>query len=117
MTKKILFKLGTPILALSLVAACGGTTEEDPIENEENSVENEVDPVKNGTETNQVEYNGIEIEPTENETDDDFGKKLDEDTHVEDDIPRNHLEKDEETESSSDDDNKNSDDEARDSSN
>ncbi|SFE18900.1 hypothetical protein SAMN05216238_109179 [Lentibacillus persicus] len=86
MTTKILSKLGAPILALSLVTACGGTAEEQT-------------PVENETPINQEEYNGIDIEPTENEMNDDFGKELDEDMHMEDDIPENHLEKDEETES------------------
>ncbi|RKQ34351.1 hypothetical protein [Oceanobacillus halophilus] len=47
MNKKYLFKLGAPILALSLVAACGNDDDPDPIEDDA-PVEDEAPDGENG---------------------------------------------------------------------
>ncbi|SFE56508.1 hypothetical protein [Alteribacillus iranensis] len=85
MANKILFKIGSPLLALLLVTSCG------EVEEEEDSFEEE-EPL------NQYEEN-MDNGPTENEMNDEFGEELDENKEVERDIPKNQLESDEETES------------------
>jgi len=86
MKEKILMKMSIPLFVLFLVAACGTTQEEDPVDERLD----EEAPI------NMEDYNDGE-EPTEDETDDDFGEEIEED--AEEDIPENHLERDEETES------------------
>lgn len=88
MPTKLFFKLSTPVLALFLVTACGTVEEEEPVNEElEEEAPMDIDDYNDGQ------------EPTENEPNDDFGQQLDEGEEVERDIPKNHLEKDEETES------------------
>lgn len=92
MTKNLFIKLSASVLALSLVAACGTMTDEDSEEEIINEELEEEAPI------NLDDYNDSD-QPTENETNENFGEEIDED-QAEQDIPENYLEKDEETESS-----------------
>ena len=91
MTKNIFMKLTASILVLLLITACarGNDNREEP------QGDPQVAPLEDNAPIDL--YENVD-EPTKNEMDGDFGKEVDE--NVEEEIPENYLEKDEDTESS-----------------
>lgn len=91
MTKNIFIKLIASILVLLLTTACakGNDNREEP------QGDPQVEPIEDNAPIDL--YENVE-EPTKNEMNGDFGKEID--GNVEEEIPEDYLEKDEDTESS-----------------